>query len=239
MRFLDYPGRGRPTLLSTALQELAVLTLAAIESVNVDRWALSVAQRPYPSSLGTLRQSAYETEVVGRVHNLGQRLWERRGEVAVWERPFHSGDRGRPPAVDVALFEEDLSDPLKSTETRLEFGEVDNSTLTSKLKKDAQKLESLCASKHPGYPVIANYILLWRISGVKMTKELRLQHREAFTKAAREAAKTLQTTSTITLLAVAGGDLFAPGAGNKQHHWGEVALFQVIVPQGTTPSNGR
>lgn len=84
MRFVEYPTAGPPPALTNELEELVVLTHGAVEATNVERWALQFGAPPAPDLVGALRRSAYETDVVGTIHTLAQRDWERRGEAAVW-----------------------------------------------------------------------------------------------------------------------------------------------------------
>ena len=141
-----YPGQGRPPALTAELEELVVLTHGAIEAANVERWALAFGAAAPPALPGTMRTSAYETDVVGTIH----RYWERRGEAAVWERPFPTGDQGRPKAVDISLFSSG-----NQRETRLEFGLYSRTgqgkPAKKKLADDAEKLADLSTTTEAGF----------------------------------------------------------------------------------------
>ncbi len=211
MRYLDYPGQGRPAGLTESLEELLVLTLGAIESVNVERWALSFGALDGPILPGKLRTAAYETDVVGAVHRLGQRYWERRGEAAMWERPFPTGKKGRPPAVDIALFS-----ATAERETRVEFGEYSR----SKLREDASKLSELVGQTHDVYPNVESYVVLWSESEARMTKERRRSLVREYSAAAGKIAHP-----KVELLSVTGADLFTAARGH--HRWFAIALFRI------------
>lgn len=226
MRFRDYPAAGHPPALTAALEELLVLTYGAIESTNVERWALEFGAAEAPGLPGTMRRSAYETDVVGSIHRLGQRYWERRGEAAVWERPFPTGQQGRPPAVDIALF-----NSASTRETRLEFGLCSTTaagTLTrQKLRDDADKLAELSAQTEPGFGTIENYVVLWHHYRVALTGERRRTFRRTMQDHAELVAAT-DGSPEVELLVTSGGDLFAPQHGHE--HWVAIGLFRVSTP---------
>ncbi len=211
MRFLDYPGQGQPAALTTELEELLVLTLGAIEAVNVERWALQFGAKDPPVLPGSMRSSAYETDVVGAIHRLGQRYWERRGEAAMWERPFVTGAAGRPPAVDISLF-----DANRGVETRVEFGRF----TPSKLKSDAAKLAELGTDTHMEFPSVESLLILWVERRDKMTRTTRKHVMSKFKK-----ATTSKGVPALSLLSVSGGDLFVPEKNG--HRWVAAALYKL------------
>lgn len=221
------PTKGRPAALTDALDELLVLTYGAIESTNVERWALAFGAPAPPPLPGTMRKSSYETDVVGNIHRMGQRYWLQRNEAAVWERPFPTGMQGRPPAVDIALFDQGAQ-----KETRLEFGiySTSGSSLTkSKLAKDAKGLREHITRTAPGYPIVENYILLWHgtrgtASSFTMTAERKKALRTTFAQHARIVTSDASGEFTVEFLRCAGGHLYSPVEG---HHWVAVALFKV------------
>lgn len=223
MRFRDYPSAGRPAALTADLEELLVLVQGAVESTNVERWALAFGAVESPVLPGTLRTGAYETDVVGSIHRLGQRYWERRGEAAVWERPFPTGASGRPPAVDIALF----SDQDKR-ETRLEFGMCSTTkkgTLTkSKLRDDAAKLAGLTDEVEQGFEDVENYVILWHEYQVKLSQEMRRRFRRTMQDHV-DSISTAELDHSIELLMTSGGHLFESRHGHD--HWLAIALFSI------------
>lgn len=228
MRFVEYPTAGPPPALTNELEELVVLTHGAVEATNVERWALQFGAPPAPDLVGALRRSAYETDVVGTIHTLAQRYWERRGEAAVWERPFPTGQRGRPPAVDIALF-----NAATGTETRIEFGlcsvtAAGNLTRT-KLAEDVEKLVDLAPSTLDNYPNVRNYVILWhqfRGPRLTMTKARRVAVRRMFVDFAASVTDRLEGAA-VTMMMVSGGPLFSETANLR--HWVAVGLFSVIL----------
>ncbi len=224
MRFRDYPARGRPTGLTAELEELMVLTYGAIESTNVERWALEFGAAVPPILPGTMRRSAYETDVVGSIHRLGQRYWERRGEAAVWERPFPTGDQGRPPAIDISLF-----NATEGRETRIEFGMYSTTakgTLTTKkLADDSAKLLELATRTEDDYPNVENFAVLWHTFRSSMTNRRRRDLRQTLNDHARSVSSDVLS---VELLVTSGGHLFASDQG--QHHWVAIGLFRIAAP---------
>lgn len=133
--------------------EWADLLEGALESANVTRWVLERGQTKGPTGIGgTLRKHAFEVSVVDQFHRLAQSWFARADVAAVWERPFPTGKRGKPLAVDIALFNE-----TKKIESRLEFG----SYTKTKLRDDARKLADLQDTSLAGYPKVENFVLLW------------------------------------------------------------------------------
>ncbi|MGB3674153.1 MAG: hypothetical protein WA988_06925 [Candidatus Nanopelagicales bacterium] len=129
----------------------------------------------------------------------------------MWERPFATGSRGRPPAVDICLF-----DDANGIETRVEFGEFS----PNKLKSDANKLNDLTGDALEEYPSVASFIVLWDIRKVKMTVKQRRERMRAFVDAAEKVRP-----ATVSLLSVSGGDLFT--STQSRHHWVAAGLFKV------------
>lgn len=137
-----------------------MLLQAAIEIANTERWALERGEQSAPAALaGMLRKTAYEVTVVDGFHRIARRYFERGGYRAVWERPFPMGGKGRPLAVDVALFGAD------NTETRIELGIYSQ----TKLKSDAEKLHKLATETLPNYPNVVSRLALWEIKSTKLT----------------------------------------------------------------------
>lgn len=232
--FLLSPGRGRPDNLTSELDELLVITYCAIESTNVERWALEAGAEKPPELRGGLRRAAYETDVVGNIHRIGQRYWLSRGESAVWERPFPTGKQGRPPAVDISLFNKTLG-----RETRLEFGlySVSNGggLTRTKLETDASGLYDLSTQLEPKYGEAVNYVVLWHETRsnrttAAMTDTSRRSARNKFGDHARKISDDRQGYQVNFLRAVAG-PLFTP---RREHHWTIVGLFEVTAPD-TSP----
>lgn len=225
------PSQGRPPALTSDLDELLVLTYSALESTNVERWALEFGAPDPPVLRGTLRNASYETDVVGNIHRLGQRYWLQRKESAVWERPFHTGSPGRPPAVDIALFSD-----TNQREVRLEFGLYSSSgsgALTKKkLAGDAKGLHEQMGVTEPNYPQVENYVILWHetrshLKRATMTEAARKEYRRKFAEHARTV--TAEALSyEVDFLRCAGGPLFTP---RGEYHWVIVALFAVICAE--------
>ena len=213
MRIVRYPSRGRPSpQVANELEELVMLTQAAISIVNTERRVLDRDAPAVNASLQNhLRGAAYEVTVVDRFYQLAQRAFERRGVSAMWERPYLTGSRGRPLATDVSLF-----DSQGRTETRLEFGLYTR----KKLKDDAEKLASLRATVEPGYPKVRNLLLLWVEKGDRLSQKRASDHLREM----KSAAGGMKTP-TVEVRLIAGVDLFAETAG--QHRVAYVGLFQV------------
>ena len=214
--------------MTTALDELLVLTYGAIESSNVERWALEFGAPDAPPIAGTLRRSAYETDVVGNIHRSGQRYWLERNEAAVWERPFPTGERGRPPAVDIALFS-----AVHARETRLEFGLYSTpgtAPTKTKLRDDAAGLFDHLDTVEASYDTIENYIVLWyetrsSSSTGRPTAARRRTLRDKFVSHAEKVSDDA-TGYSVDLLKCLAGPLFTP---NDEHHWVMIALFKLVA----------
>jgi hypothetical protein len=194
------------------LEELVMLTQASISIVNTERRVLDRDAPALAASLQNhLRGAAYEVTVVDRFYQLAQRAFERRGVSAMWERPYPTGNRGRPLATDVSLF-----DANGRTETRLEFGLY----ARKKLRDDAAKLASLGVTVEPGYPNIRNFLLLWTEKGDRLSEKRARNHLREMT-----AAAAAIKTPTVQMRLLSGVDLFAETVG--QHRVAYVGLFEV------------
>ncbi len=223
------PARGRSPALTDDLHELLALTYCAIEATNVERWGLEFGAPEPPNIGGTLRRNAYETDVVGNLHRIGQRYWLQRGEAAVWERPFLTGARGRPPAVDIALFNQ-----AGNKETRLEFGLYGSATSPlskAKLNTDIKGLVKHAGDKANGYPNVENYMLHWyqvRGRGMRfaMTADRKMELRDIFRVHAKDVTTAANGAYTVDFLRCVGGPLHSPV---QEHHWATVALFKLTV----------
>ena len=164
------------------------------------------------------RQTAYETSVVDHFYRLGYRHFERRQVVAMWERPMLTGQRGRPEAVDIALF-----DAQEATETRIEFGEYKR----SKLRDDSRKLARLHRQAEPDYSTVISYLILWHEIVAKLTESrVKAWLNTVRTDAAQVTAGTLADIGAgVVPQLVSAVDLFSERAG--QHRIALVGLFSV------------
>ena len=172
MRVVNYrAGRGRATHTAKRnLDELVMLTQAAVTITNVERWAqertLEIAAErggTYESVVPPdVRVSAkrlqYEVSVVDEFLRLAAHSFALNGSEAVWERPFRTGVRGRPPTIDVALF-----NARRREESRIEFGYYSK----AKLRDDARKLADLPVE---GGLRVTNYLILWRLRSSPLYK---------------------------------------------------------------------
>lgn len=203
-----------------------MLTQAAISVANTERRVLERDAPVLPLAISeSKRKSAYETSVVENFFRLGFRHFERHGSVAMWERPYLTGLRGRPEATDISLF-----DSANGLETRIEFGDYS----FSKLLGDAEKLSRLASTSDPAYPSIVNYVVLWEELSKKLTERaIRDWRRRATDDAARVSASVpkSQPGATASLLLVSGVDLFSEVAG--RHRIALVAMF-AIQPRSTS-----
>jgi hypothetical protein len=202
------------------MEELVVLLQAAIETANVERWALEHGEAAAPAGLkGLLRKNAYEVTVVDAFHRLARRQFERLGYVGVWERPLLKGTRGRPKTIDVSLF-----DITGKKETRIELGLYDK----SKLRSDAQKLrEEADLPGLPGYVVEANHLLLWQVRSDKTTDQVLSDWIESFV---ADALEVSSQEFDVRLLLASTVDLFA--AGPRASQYAVVGLFEVVGAPG-------
>jgi hypothetical protein len=148
-----YAHAGQPKADHQRIGEWVYLLEGALESANITRWILERDALELPKELSqSERKHAYEVTVVDEFHRLAQRSFERQEVAAMWERPMLTGARGRPEAIDIALF-----DKGQGVESRLEFGLF----TVGKLRSDAEKLASLSTRTLPSFSAIENYVLLW------------------------------------------------------------------------------
>lgn len=194
--------------------EWAHLLEGALESANVTRWVLERGQTVAPTGLGgTLRKHAFEVSVVDQFHRLAQTWFARADVAAVWERPFPTGRRGKPLAVDIALFNE-----TKKTEKRLEFGKYTK----TKLRDDSLKLANLTGTTIMDYPKVENFVLLWEEHADRSNSRENLETTSrAFSQdaAAITAANVRHRITTCV-------DLFATTA--SQAHTAVIGVFEVV-----------
>lgn len=192
MRVVKYrSGQGRATNTARRnLDELVMLTQAAITLTNVQRWAqrrtLQIASERSGEVEATVVPAAirdaaktkqYEVSVVDAFIQLGAQSFALHGSEAVWERPFLTGGRGRPVAVDVALF-----NAARSEESRLEFGEYSR----RKLSDDSRKLARLPID---GGLRVTNYLILWRLGPGPLNKTSNVWRDECVQAATAAAAE--------------------------------------------------
>lgn len=214
MRLTRYPSRGKPPAVTQALDELVMLLQASLSIANTERWALEYGEQPAPTALsGLLRRNAYEVTVVDRFHRLARRHFERGGYRAVWERPFPTGSRGRPPTVDVSLF-----DAQEQVESRIELGSYGK----SKLESEAAKLHQLAGAVLPGYGTVVNLIALWDVRSTRLTRG---EGKTAIDRFKSDASAVSTGAFTVSPLLASLVDLFAVEPGDHRH--AVVALFKV------------
>lgn len=172
MRHVSYPTRGRPDGVAGERDELVMLLQASIEIANAERWALEIGDAPAPPTLQqNLRRSAYEVTVVDVLHRVARRYFAQQNYRAVWERPFHTGNRGRPESVDICLFRNGIaavgdSPAVPGKEVRLELGLYS----ATKLRADCSKLARLAPTLLDGFPVLENLVLLWEVEEQPLIK---------------------------------------------------------------------
>lgn len=191
-----------------------MLLQASIEMANAERWALEIGDHPVPASLQqNLRRAAYEVTVVDAVHRIARRYFERHGYLAIWERSFQTGRRGRPETVDIALL-----DANNQREIRIELGLYSK----PKLSDDANKLAKLTANAVPGFETIDNLVMLWEISASRLTR--------AQVTAAMQRFRTDSTSvaiagggQVVTPLLASSVDLFVAQSGS--YRFATVGLF--------------
>jgi hypothetical protein len=236
MRIVCFPGGPkRPTHTDARnLGELVMLTEAAISVTNVRRWAArrieettlaraatrasgqgkppaGSAVPPEVAEKAKTRQ--YEVSVVDEFVQLGAQSFAAHGTEAVWERPILTGRKGRPKAVDVALF-----NGGRSEESRLEFGEY----TVKKLKDDAKKLASL---PQDGELKITNYLILWRIREDTLTNK----SVKAWLKTCEDDAAAASESGSflVKVRLVSSQDLFVAESNKKRTI--ETAIFSVDI----------
>jgi hypothetical protein len=190
------------------------LTQAAISIADAQRRILTHGNPIKTPVQG--RGDAYEVTVVDNFYQLSQRFFASRREVAVWERTFPTGQRGRPAAVDVAIF-----DSAGTSETRIEFG----LSTYGKLKSDAQKLWDLTTNTAPPQPVQAatNFVILWDEDSKALSDDNIDDRVKDFKKAATRASAAAMTVSLGLVSAV---DLFTELRNTERVAY--VAIFEVL-----------
>lgn len=214
VRITRYPSRGRPAALTETLDELVMLLQAAISIANTERWALERGEQTAPPALtGLLRHDAYEVTVVDHFHRIARRHFERADLRAVWERPLQTGTPGRPPSVDVALF-----DSLGGLETRIELGLYTK----AKLRSDATKLHGLAAKTLQGYASVVNHVVLWEVKSSRLTDA---EANKSMTKFKADAVAVSADAFSVTPLLASAVDLFVVEA--RRHRHAVVGLFDV------------
>lgn len=209
-----------------------MLTEAAISLTNVQRWAqeyvLDVARirsgvgasvAP-PDARERAKVVQYEVSVVDQFVQLGAQSFALQGTEALWERTFPTGKRGRPPAVDVALF-----NARRREESRLEFGFYSR----SKLRADAEKLGADLPIT--GDLIVTNYLLLWRMLAVP-NRGRNNSWRDECEEAALRASTS---TYTVGLRVWSRQDLFVPEPGRSRLL--EVAILSVERRAHETATN--
>jgi hypothetical protein len=134
--------------------------------------------------------------------------------VSIWERPLKTGQRGRPKAIDVSLF-----NTAQNAEVRLELGLYTK----TKLRDDAKKL--LNESGNPGlngYTVARNLIALWDLREQKTTQA---DARAWMKRFASDAAVVSTNTMAVRPLVASTMDLFVADAQGAR--FTVVCLFEV------------
>lgn len=207
MRRVRRPKQGPPPAILDTLDEAVLLLQAAIETANVERWALEHGEQAPPSGLkGLLRKNAYEVSVVDAFHRLARRHFERHGYVGVWERPLTTGKVGRPKTIDVSLF-----DTTNQQEGRIELGGYTK----TKVKSDSKKLYGEAQNPGlPNYTVAFNVLALWQVRESKTTDALMDGWVTTF-KADAAAASTGQYS--VELLRASVMDIFVADASGHRY----------------------
>lgn len=213
VRFRAGQGRARGTDKRN-LDELVMLTEAAIAVSNVERWAQEKVARtaleraallttgsgaekePVSVIPDEVRESAksrqYETSVVDNFVRLGAQSFASHGTEALWERKVPEGRRGSRKSVDVALF-----NARRREESRVEFGWYSR----DKLAEDAKKLLALPPEKSL---TVTNYLILWELESERVKSTSRTWRDECL--AAAEAATT--EGHVVKLRVASSQDLF-------------------------------
>jgi hypothetical protein len=207
-----------------------MLTQAAISITNVQRWSqergveVALARSQSAGEEGTFtsavpeqvreraKRTQYEVSVVDAFISLGSQSFAFHGTEAVWERPLPTGDRGRPPSIDVSLF-----NASRNEESRIEFGQYSS----SKLKSDATKLADL-KSRSDGH-TITNYLILWDVVDKKHTRSDADAWRKRVEKDAEDTAE--KSCVDIRLRVASTQDLFVAAPGRSR--FVRVACFSV------------
>jgi len=225
MRIVRYPRVGKPSSVDAHnLDELLMLLQAAVSLTNVDRWLqqrtieLAIETKNMAASIVPTRvrdaakREQYEVSVVDEFVRLGAQSFAMRGSEVVWERPFHTGRPGAPPAVDVSLFHAG-----RDEESRIEFGFYSR----PKLQRDAQKL--LALSPNRSTKVVTAYLALWEVVDGA--------HRAADTDRWRTRCVddanwvTARINGSVVLRVASTQDLFVAEPG--RHRFVRAAIFSV------------
>lgn len=128
--------------------------------------------------------------------------------------PLKTGNRGRPRAIDVSLF-----DTANSEEIRLELGLYSK----KKLNDDANKLFNEKGNPGlPGYQVGRNLIALWELREQKTTQAVA---RDWMKRIASDAAAVSTNTMTVDPLVASTMDMFVAHA--RASRYAVVSLFEV------------
>jgi hypothetical protein len=234
MRLVRYRTPGQPPADAKELEELVMLTQAALTIANTER---RVLDRDAPQGVPATVQSrlsdesnnSYEVTVVDRFYTLSQRAFERRGQQALWERTFPKATtvaerRGRRKSIDISLF-----DAHGKRETRLEFGFF----TAAKVQQDAAKLHELARSTVPGYDKPPkNYLIHWlELADEKLTRAMDAR-KKTFADAA-DAASATTSGYKVDMRVASGVDVFSETKSKSRVTY--VALFEVVPTPG--PSN--
>lgn len=232
LRYVRYrEGAGRPDSIAREnLNELLMLTEAAVSLTNVQRWsqervaeeALSARAREggsivIPQSLrNASKNTQYETEVVDNFLQISTQSFAYHGSEALWERPIRTGERGRPASIDVALFNAE-----KEQESRIEFGRYSR----SKLRQDSKKLWDIASEARDDVPglMIANFLILWDDIGGRSSKAGAGSWFDECTKATGSSAPD---GAAILVRAASHQDLFSPVGG--QGRLLRAAIFELV-----------
>jgi len=198
-----------------------MLTEAAVLSAEVERWvqadvvAKSRAMDELSPELAEANREAkkesYEVTVVDQFRRLGGVSFAAHGSIAAWERPFRTGEKGRPVAVDICLF-----NGQQNEETRIEFGRY---TL-GKLKDDSKKLAKLGGGEAFA---VKRFVILWNVamSGVSVTDKAWA------TKCTDAAASATTATFAVNMMLATEQDLFS--TEHLERRKVQVGLFSVTA----------
>lgn len=227
MRIVAYrQGSGRATQTARGnLNELVMLMEAAVALANVERWVqdsiTTTARAKAGASILTDavrnagKRDSYEVSVVDGFMRLGAVSFAAHGSEAVWERTFPTGNRGRPVAVDVCLF-----NVKRNEEARVEFGIY---TL-DKLKSDAKKLGADLSA--PENHTVTNFVMLWRTRESGVVASDRLWRDTCIV----DAKKASTTRYQVKMEVASEQDMFVAGSNSKRKV--QVGLFSVLPLSG-------
>ena len=191
-----------------------MLLQASLAISNTERWALEWGDNDPPAALkGLLRTDAYEVAVVDSFHRIARRYFEQNGYYAAWERPFPTGQQGRPYSVDVSLFHS-----ASGTEVRLELGGYTK----AKLKSDAKKLHDLTSQTLSGFGTVQNHVLLWDLMSSRLTEKAATRAMKKFKSHAADVSTGGLLVEPLVASAI---DLFVAEPGKHKH--AVVALFDI------------